>query len=1136
MNRLSKFDKDLINTETESSCNRAVQNKSYARSCPGPNKPDNQPIAILKKDLDKLDEKTGVKNKGISYKSSLHVEGRNPEIKYICPKFWDVKNEIPLAPDRNKVDKSLSDTEYVKQIKESWIHPITKENFEKDIVSHDLTTEQMKDTDKYILDRSGRPKDKKDKDSTWDRTLIDPKGKRGKYDIDKYNVSMIPNIHPEGYDIPCCGMSPIYKYWHIEDGKKSFKLELLDIIENENGSFYLLHSENTKMMEKELQKNNIEEKFTKNKIILPSFMFNNSPDLNRILYSFPLDNKTKGYLTEDLLNYFSMKEKEPYIVKNNVKDVKLRKAGLYRVGIKQNYNSFLSCITSCIYNYKIGDWINIMIDNIEKDLFALDGDIYLIANGNFTNCFESKDLFNDKYSIVDLFSEKIPIKGYPKFVKDRIINGETELLITNLDNKKKILENRFLLSLFKKYSTIRNFIAYLKSVEYKKEEYIIPVLVQISQLKDNLTFKELKKEEIKKLSIIVFEDKNEKIRLVEPFGRFSKKNVSHYLMIYKCGENYEPIYYYDMNHGHNRMISKEINSVIIDKIEQLIHNDSISESFNQSEYPSRLKLIEMMKTMNRIYKYDSVEYVNDKNHVVYLRYTKNKETKILIPIKPEPIQKTKLVKYESYEENVLLDKIPRVSFKIIYDLLKKIDNYEINKILKDIDSTEKEKIFSILLLNVEKDEKINMIQKVSKNIMIDLLIDQYYKPKYKKYIDNKEKVYVNDKNKCQYLSLSLKVPIYLKRVLFKQKNIKITRINEYQYLSFLNIQYKNKAIIEREKEKKIQKEISDFFSQCYYYLRKNPQFLDRLKSIKNHPIKLSIHKRMNLFNELIQLDFCKDNSIQTKQFVEYFLIYPYEKLEFVILQNYLKIEDFKKINENTLLFSYYQIFNDEHEYYFLNRSAFIPNISYYGEYDENISKKHLYKKNNYNVSFFTKYPNEIKLIYGDVVIYENNSDIENDFATIQLLLKEESIQKIMIRMENMIKEIYQSETKILSQLDEEYYESIRELNDINYLQELSKLDHKISKIDLYILSYLYQCGFTMYSNIDSEDFQINFITNNDSFKKDMIVYNLYMNKDDKKLKIIGDKPQILSDMFQKNRFKKYMKRYHIDYFNILIEN
>ena len=1140
MNRLSKFDKDLINTETNSSCNRSVQDKSYARSCPGPNKPDNQPIAILKEDLDKLDERTGVENKGISYKSALHVEGRNPDIKYICPKFWDVKNEIPLAPDRNKVDKSLSETEYKKVIKASWIHPITKENFGKDLMSHDLTTEQMKDTDKYILDRSGRPKDKKDKDSTWDRTLIDPRGKKGKYDIDKYNVTMIPNINPDGYDIPCCGMSPIYKYWHIEDGKKSFKLELLDIIENETGSFYLLKTENPVKMKEELRQHEIEGEFKKNNIILPSFMFNNSPDLNRILYSFPLDNKTKGYLTQDLLNYFSMKEKEPYIVKDNVKDVKLRKAGLYRVGIKQNYNSFLSCITSCIYNYKIGEWNDKMINNIEKDLFKLEKDIYLIARGNFTNCFESKDLFNDKYTIYDLLSEKIQIKGYSNSIKARIINGETELLITKLENKKYVVENRYLLSLFKKYSSIRNFIAYMKSDEYKKEEYIIPVLVQISQLKDNFTFHELKKENIKKLSILVFEDKNEKIKIVEPFGRFSKKNVSHYLMIYKCGGQYEPMYYYTMNHEHHRLISKEVNAVMIDKIEQLLNSDTISETTNKSEYPTRLKLMEIMKSMRGTYKYDSTEYVNDKNHVVFLRY-KKKDIKILIPIKPEPLQKTSRITYESYEENILLNKIPRVSFKIIYPLLQKIDNYERNQILTVVEPSEKKKILSILELNIDKEEKMNMIKKSTKTeIMIDLLMEQHYHPNYKKYIDNEEKVYVNKSNKCQYLSLSSKIPIYLKRGVFKEKNIKTTTIDEHTSLSVLNIRSKNNAVIEREKEKKNKQEEYDFFSHCYYYLRKTPSFLDLLNKIKKNPIQLQIHKRINLHKEWMKLGFCKDKSTETKKFVEYFLIYPYEKLEFIILQNYVKIEDFKSVNENTILFSYHQVFNDEHEYYFLNRSKFIPYISYYGEHDENISKKHLYKKIGSSVSFFTNYPNEIKLIYGDVVVYENNTELENDFSTIQLLLKPDPVtnlkdteEKMMIKMERGIKEIYQSETKILSQFDETYYELIRDLHNINYLQELSKSDHNISKIDLYILSYIYKCGFTLYSNLDSEEFEINFITNDDSLNSNMDVYNLYMNKDDKKLKMIGDQPQILSDMLKRGRFEKYMERYHINYINIL---
>jgi len=1121
MNRLSKYDKDLINTDSKYLCNTAVQDKSYARSCPGPNKPDNQPIAILKKDLDELDRKTGMKNKGVSYKSALHVEGRDPEIKYICPKFWDVKNEIPLAPDKDKVDKELSEKEYQDKIEESWIHPITKENFRDDIMNHDLSTEDMKDTDKYILNRSGRPKGKKDKDSTWDRTLIDMNGKKGKYDIDKYNVTMIPNVHPDGFDIPCCGMSPVYKYWHIENSKKSFKFELLDIIEKEEGVFYLLSSEKPSIVQKELDKQKIKEKFTKNQIVLPSVMLNNSPDLNRILYSFPLDNKTKGYLTEDLLNYFSMKEKEPYIIKDNVKDSKSRKPGLYRVGIKQNHNSFLSCLVTSIYNYKIGDWITTLIDNIETDLFTLNknNDLSYIANGNFINCFESKDILNDKYTILNLFSEKIALKGYPKMIKDRFLNGEIDLLMKNLENKKKNLENYHLLTMFKKYSAIRNFINYLKSDEYKKEEYIIPILNEISQLENNVTFK-FSKEKMNKLSIIVFEEKNEKIKLVEPLGKFKKDDVSHYLLIYKCGDQYEPIFYYDKNNIHHQFISQNTAPVICDKINQLLETDDISQDMNDKEYPTRSRIIEIMKKKNNLYKKDKNEYYNLQNHIIYLTYTRKKDnSKLLIPIKPQPMKKSRFVNYISYEEHQITDKIPRVSLKIIYNLLLFIDNYDIDCILEDYNQEEKKKIFLILNEPIKVEEKIEKLQQIKKKNeeLYQSIIDIYSNPRYKRYLDKQEKIIVNDKNICLYLSLSLKIPILLKRVALKEKDIQTTTINEYQYSISNNLQFDNEAIIE-DKKKKNRKNIElDFFTNCYYYLRKNNDFFNKIQKIKDNPIQLQIHKRKDILNELMKLEICQSSPISVKKFIEYFLMYSFQKLEFILLQSYVQIDDFKNVSENELIFTYYSVLNEEHEYYFINKSKYIPYISYYGEYDDNLIKKHLYKKNSRDgsVSFYTNYPNEIKLIYGDIKIYEKN--LENDLSMIQILMEEDSIEKVIVKIQN-------------------HYSYI----DTDIIQnKYMKKDYKLSIEDLYLLASIYNCGFTVYSNDNNKnEYQLSLIFNESIFKKDkneIKFYNFYLNKDENKMRMIGTQEQLLSELFERSRFKKYMKQYYLKYYKIINE-
>ena len=241
----------------------------------------------------------------------------------------------------------------------------------------------------------------------------------------------------------------------------------------------------------------------------------------------------------------------------------------------------------------------------------------------------------------------------------------------------------------------------------------------------------------------------------------------------------------------------------------------------------------------------------------------------------------------------------------------------------------------------------------------------------------------------------------------------------------------------------------------------------------------------------------------------------------------MKIEDFKIVNHRELLFSYHQIFNEEYEYYFTKRSEYIPNISYYNVYDDYLPKKHLYEKNKINetVSFYTKYPYEIKLLYGDVKIYEYHNDTENDFLVLKILLKCDSVQKIL-------ELLFQ---KITPEIIEEYKNINDEINDKEDIQKyLLQKEYKISPIDLKILSSIFNCGFTIYSNIkDKNDFMIQLIIDEDVLSDKLPMYNLYIDIDNNYLKTIGNESQSLNEMFQRRKFKKYLKKYHFKIYEIL---
>jgi hypothetical protein len=525
--------------------------------------------------------------------------------------------------------------------------------------------------------------------------------------------------------------------------------------------------------------------------------------------------------------------------------------------------------------------------------------------------------------------------------------------------------------------------------------------------------------------------------------------------------------------------------------------------------------------------------------VIYLQYAnkhKSEDNKIVIPIKPEPMKEHKYIRYQSYEISVITGSFPRVSLKTILSLLHDIDEYDISVFLKDFKKDEKNKLYQILNQEVsDKKDKINELSIAFKKpispLHIEMIIQNHENPSTKKYLDNKEKVIVTAKNKCLYLSLSLKVPIHLKQIPFKNHDMKTTEINEYKDQIFLNIPFMNTGMIQREEEKRIRKNEYDFYTECYYYLRKHEKLHESLKKIKANPIRLKIHKRQAIYQLLISLSFCEGKGLLLKRFIEYYLIHTFEKIELILLQNYVKIEDFKIVNHTELLFSYHQIFNEEYEYYFTRRSEYIPNISYYDEPDDYLPKKHLYQKNKQNetVSFFTKYPYEIKLLYGDVRIYEYHNEIENDFLVLKIVLKCESVQKIL-------ELLFQ---KITPEIVEEY-QTLNPDVDINDKEDVQKYllqkEYQISPIDLKILSSIFKCGFTIYSNRETKDrtdFSIRFIIDEDVFSDQLPIYNLYLDIDNNHFKTIDNKPQSLTDMFQRGRFKKYMKKHYFKLYEIL---
>ena len=75
------------------------------------------------------------------------------------------------------------------------------------------------------------------------------------------------------------------------------------------------------------------------------------------------------------------------------------------------------------------------------------------------------------------------------------------------------------------------------SDELKDDKILIPLIQSINSLSKNKTFEKMN------FNIIVFEEKNETIRIIEPIGKFQFKENLPFAFIYKQDNKYEPLFY-----------------------------------------------------------------------------------------------------------------------------------------------------------------------------------------------------------------------------------------------------------------------------------------------------------------------------------------------------------------------------------------------------------------------------------------------------------------------------------------------------------------------------------------------------------------------------------------------------------------
>ena len=190
------------------------------------------------------------------------------------------------------------------------------------------------------------------------------------------------------------------------------------------------------------------------------------------------------------------------------------------------------------------------------------------------------------------------------------------------------------------------------------------------------------------------------------------------------------------------------------------------------------------------------------------------------------------------------------------------------------------------------------------------------------------------------------------------------------------------------------------FSKLYDMIMRNDDLKREINKIVKHPIKLTIHKRWDLYDLLTDI-YDEKRYKNLKIFIEYLLIHGLDDLQKILFQNYSSLKDYKMNikSDDTVVLTMKEFLTESYLELFEKHSEYIRNISYYEYSNPNVNKTLL--KREYiekPVSEYSKYPNILKKIFGkDITIYKNIiSEDRNDINIISRLLDDISDEVIAL--------------------------------------------------------------------------------------------------------------------------------------------
>lgn len=1034
LNRMTKnprYDNELFDFETgkvHKSKKSGEIKYTYARTCSA--SLGRQPIPVTESELQKFkdDQEHG---EGIGYSKAIKVPNRETingeEIYYICPKYWDVKNEIPKDP--MKIDE-FKDNVAGMDYRSGEGVPIK------------LKAKDKMNSDKYILVRN--------EGDYWNNAGDD---------INRYNIELIENFHPLGYGLPCCNMPRLEKL--SKKDKIEVFLELNGKREWRNGSIIGLGTDG---------------KPTKKNPIKPyKITLQNSEKIYEVFRKDIRKKRSNSYISnyvpcnigqqchvsQTIKSFFGLSKESP--------SPNTRNTGLVRKGIKQSNHSFLTSLCLSLRNSSTEDSVKELIGDIISDVknHSL---IYELGNGSFVNRFKS-----DIYEILD---EDIP--KFLSFIKHKKIKGSHFDRYLKKGDKMKFLNGpknnaRLVLHYYNEFSSTGNLERYLYDDKYPIDSSLLTsLLISLSKMKDSKTFYSWKKKTkgLKNLGIFVFEEVIDKIKINIPDGDINI-NFDECLLFFKKGTIYEPIFFKFTDRDYS-FIGRSIEELpekrihILGKLREFILEKNIKKNDSLKNIISAQECIRILSELNLEVK--ALLY-DDYNKIRYIESEKN----VFIPVKPSSLENFTEFK-KVYTGKRILDK-NYPFYEDVIKILKKLDSI-LNKDLYHSYLGDKTGISTRGEWTKKGDLNYHLIS-VTEIVVQGVSYIPVQKEEYsrKKHMDV---ISLNNLYDCDK-SLVLQSHTNDDRDLFIQKH-------NYEK-SFISSLYR-KLYISLINDRSLKDKISEIKRHDIKLdLHKKLELYPIVKEMSRVLIKITEKEffygcpiieddRVLYYNEL------KDEIKSIENILKYFvvLLVNYSEEDY---ERFIKIETdltklFETLEINELLFSHEQFLDEEYYDYFHSKSDFVNSFNLY---DERVPQKSLAKiygkKHKFKpVTFDKKYPKIVgeKIHKKAVLIKHQLLDITN-LDIILYSMKEEfdkpTKEKLLMNMIELIREnkptmwILEEDEMNVKELYEKFmgskYESLEDI-----INDLSNDTHEINVPDLFLISQITNKSFVLISSLYSK--------------------------------------------------------------------